>query len=115
MDTSAACVDDLLCSGARRLTGHQRRLFLAEVATELCDGSAAKPNDVLAGGARRSRKGCMRPVRACGVWRISPREAGLAAKTRTTIGERYPGDRGTPFARRSGTEVVTSVHEPVGS
>jgi hypothetical protein len=28
--------DALLRSGARRLTGHQRRLFMAEVATELC-------------------------------------------------------------------------------
>jgi Rhodopirellula transposase DDE domain len=32
--------DSLLRSGARRLTGHQRRLFMAEVATELC---AANP------------------------------------------------------------------------
>jgi len=30
----------LICSGARRLTGYQRRLFVAEVATELCGGSA---------------------------------------------------------------------------
>jgi len=32
--------DALICSGARRLTGYQRRLFVAEVATELCGGSA---------------------------------------------------------------------------
>ncbi len=34
--------DALICSGARRLTGYQRRLFVAEVATELCGGSARR-------------------------------------------------------------------------
>jgi Rhodopirellula transposase DDE domain len=32
--------DDLIRSAARRLSGHQRRLFQAEVAIALCDGSA---------------------------------------------------------------------------
>jgi hypothetical protein len=32
--------DDLIRSAARRLKGYQRRLFQAEVATRLCDGSA---------------------------------------------------------------------------
>ncbi len=32
--------DALICSGARRLVGYERRLFVAEVATELCGGSA---------------------------------------------------------------------------
>jgi hypothetical protein len=35
MEGSTECLDALICSGARRLTGHQRRLFMAEVATEL--------------------------------------------------------------------------------
>ena len=56
MDTSAACVDDLLRSGASCLTGYQRRLFLAEVATELCNGMLAKPNAVSAGGPRDGRE-----------------------------------------------------------
>ena len=40
MEGTVEQIDALLRSGARRLTGHQRRLFVAEVTTELCDGSA---------------------------------------------------------------------------
>ena len=40
MEGTADRFDALLRSGARRLTGYQRRLFQAEVATELCGGSA---------------------------------------------------------------------------
>src|SRR5512144_2483142 len=40
MEDSIERFDTLIRSGARRLTGFQRRLFLAEVATELCGGSA---------------------------------------------------------------------------
>src|SRR3954471_4016283 len=40
MDNSAAPYDALIRSGARRLTGYQRRLFQAEVATALCGGCA---------------------------------------------------------------------------
>jgi Rhodopirellula transposase DDE domain len=38
MDNSVAQYDALIRSGARRLTGYQRRLFQAEVATALCGG-----------------------------------------------------------------------------
>ena len=40
MEGSIECFDTLICSGAGRLTGYQRRLFMAEVTTELCKGSA---------------------------------------------------------------------------
>jgi len=40
MEGNAQRFDTLLQSGARRLTGHQRRLFQAEVAMDLCGGSA---------------------------------------------------------------------------
>src|SRR5258708_15595071 len=36
MEVATERYDALLRSGARRLTGHQRRLFIAEGATELC-------------------------------------------------------------------------------
>ena len=39
MDDSRERLDTLIRSGARRLTGYQRRLFQAEVALELCGGS----------------------------------------------------------------------------
>src|SRR5437763_13588153 len=40
MDNSVEPYDTLIRSGARRLTGYQRRLFQAEVATALCGGCA---------------------------------------------------------------------------
>jgi Rhodopirellula transposase DDE domain len=42
MDSVPEPFDDLIRSAARRLKGHQRRLFMAEVATRLCEGSARK-------------------------------------------------------------------------
>src|ERR1700676_122470 len=42
MDTPAPLMDELIRSAARRLKGHERRLFMAEVATQLCEGSARK-------------------------------------------------------------------------
>ena len=42
MDNAIERRDALIRSAARRLTGHQRRLFQAEVATELCGGNARR-------------------------------------------------------------------------
>ena len=42
MDDSTRKFDALLQRGAERLTGHQRRLFIAEVAQELCDSNPRK-------------------------------------------------------------------------
>jgi hypothetical protein len=39
MEESIECTDALIRSGARRLTGYQRRAFQAEVAIELCGGN----------------------------------------------------------------------------
>ena len=54
MEGSTECLDALIRSGARRLTGYQRRLFMAEVATELCEGSPAKLNGASVGDEKRS-------------------------------------------------------------
>ena len=40
MDVPVDRHDALLCRAAKRLRGHQRRLFLAEVTLELCQGNA---------------------------------------------------------------------------
>ena len=42
MDDSKTGTDSLIQVAARRLRGHQRRLFVAEVTRELCDGSARR-------------------------------------------------------------------------
>jgi hypothetical protein len=42
MQDTTCLLDDLVRSAAKRLTGFQRRSFMAEVAVRLCDGSARK-------------------------------------------------------------------------
>ena len=53
MEESTKCLDALIGSGARRLTRYQRRLFMAEVARELCEAPPAKPNDASGGDEKR--------------------------------------------------------------
>jgi hypothetical protein len=48
--TDPAVYHELLCSAARRLTGHQRRLFQAEVTNTLCQGSARKAERIFGWG-----------------------------------------------------------------
>ena len=49
-DSKVAPIDALLQRGARRLKGHPRRLFLAEVAEALCGGNGAQLGKKLAEG-----------------------------------------------------------------
>jgi hypothetical protein len=57
MEGSIERIDVLICSGARRLTGYQRRLFVAEVATELCGGSARQAERRFGWGRATVEKG----------------------------------------------------------
>lgn len=57
MDDSNAAVDALLRRGAKRLTGHQRRLFLAEVTIALCDGNARQAEERFGWGRETIGKG----------------------------------------------------------
>ena len=60
MEGSIECFDTLICSGARRLTGYQRRLFMAEVTTELCKGSCPSSRTTLRVGTRNGPEGTAR-------------------------------------------------------
>jgi hypothetical protein len=57
MEDSIASYDALIQSGAKRLTGYQRRLFQAEVTTELCDGSARQAERRFGWGRHTVEKG----------------------------------------------------------
>jgi len=57
METGADRLDALLRSGARRLTGHQRRLFMAEVATELCAANSRQAEARFGWGRETVEKG----------------------------------------------------------
>ena len=49
--------DQLIRSAARRLKGRERRLFIAEVTIELCDGSARVSEDRFGWGRETASKG----------------------------------------------------------
>jgi hypothetical protein len=49
--------DQLIRSAARRLKGHQRRLFIAEVTIELCDGNARFSETRFGWGRETANKG----------------------------------------------------------
>jgi Rhodopirellula transposase DDE domain len=94
METSIECLDALICSGARRLTGYQRRLFMAEVATELCDGSARQAErrfgwgrETVLKGLHEARQGmrCLENFVARGRLRSEEKDPQLAADIRTIV------------------------------
>jgi hypothetical protein len=57
MDASAEKYESLICSAARRLKGHQRRLFQAEVTTQLCDGNPRQAERRFGWGRETVNKG----------------------------------------------------------
>src|SRR3954452_1508074 len=57
MEDSVQLLDALIRSGARRLTGHQRRSFQAEVAVELCGGNARQAERRFGWGRETVEKG----------------------------------------------------------
>ena len=108
MDATAQSFDELIRSAARRLKGHERRLFLAEVATQLCEGSARKAErrfgwgrDTVGTGLHEAsgRIRCVENFAAKGRQRSEDKNPKLAADIRV-IGDRYPATRRYPHARR---------------
>ena len=94
MERSAERFDALIRSGARRLTGYQRRLFLAEVATELCGGSARWAErrfgwgrDTVAKGLHERHHGvrCLEDFAARGRQRCEQKDPQLAADIRAIV------------------------------
>src|SRR3954469_15096675 len=86
--------DHALCSGARRLTGYQRRLFMAEVATELCEGSARQAErrfgwgrETVLKGLHEARQGmrCLENFVARGRLRSEEKDPQLAADIRAIV------------------------------
>ena len=94
MEGLAERSDALIRSGARRLTGHQRRLFIAEVATGLCGGSARRAERrfgwgraTVAKGLHESRRGirCVEDFAARGRERSEEKDRRLAADIRAIV------------------------------
>jgi hypothetical protein len=94
MDGPSDRVDALLRSGARRLTGYQRRLFQAEVAEGLCGGSPRLAErrfgwgrDTVEKGLHESHQGvrCLENFAARGRRRSEDKDPGLAADIRAIV------------------------------
>ena len=94
MDDTVDRYDALLRSGARRLTGYQRRQFQAEVARELCEGRPRSVEERFGWGRETVRKGlteartgirCVEDFAARGRRRSEDRDPALAAEIRAIV------------------------------
>jgi hypothetical protein len=109
MDDSRECLDALIRSGARRLTGFQRRLFQAEVATALCGGSPRLAErrfgwgrDTVEKGLHELRSGlrCRENFAAKGRKRSEAKDPQLAADIRALVEPHSYADPELKSARR---------------
>lgn len=122
MDDAIERRDALIRSGARRLTGYQRRLFQAEVATGLCGGNARQAErrfgwgrDTVATGLQELCKGmrCRENFAARGRKRSEQKDPRLTEDIRVIVEPHAYADPELKSARRytnlSAAEVRTAL------
>jgi Rhodopirellula transposase DDE domain len=127
MDASVELYEGLIRSAARRLTGHQRRLFQAEVADALCGGSprAAERRfgfcrDTVATGQHEARSGirCVEDFPARGKPPCEAKDPQLAADIRALLEPHTQADPELKSARRytnlSAREVRQALKDEKG-
>ena len=109
MDDSKVVIDALLQRGAERLTGHQRRLFLAEVTIALCGGNARQAErrfgwgrETIDKGLHELRQGirCLENFAARGRPRWEDRDTQLAFDIRKLVEPRTQIDPELKSSRR---------------
>ncbi len=109
MEDSVERFDALIRSGARRLTGFQRRSFLAEVAVELCGGSARQAERRFGWGRETVEKGlherhhgvrCLENFAARGRQRTEQKDPQLAADIRAIVEPHTHADPELKSSRR---------------
>jgi hypothetical protein len=114
--------DALIRSGARRLTGYQRRLFQAEVATALCGGCARQAERRFGWGRETVEKGlheqqhglrCLENFAARGRQRSEEKDPQLAADIRAIVEPHTYADPELKSSRRysnlSAAEVLKAL------
>jgi Rhodopirellula transposase DDE domain len=122
MDNSVEQYDALIRSGARRLTGYQRRLFQAEVATVLCDGCPRQAErrfgwgrDTVEKGLHEQQHGlrCLEDFAARGRQRSEEKDPHLAADIRAIVEPHTYADPELKSSRRysnlSAAEVLEAL------
>ena len=109
MEDSVERYDALIRSGAKRLTGYQRRLLQAEVATELCGGCARQAERRFGWGRETVEKGlqelrhgvrCVENFAARGRRRSEEQDPRLADDIRAIVEPHTYADPGLKSARR---------------
>src|SRR4051812_24500756 len=94
MENSVEPYDALIRSGAKRLTGYQRRSFQAEVATALCGGNTRQAERRFGWGRATVEKGlheqrqgirCLEDFAARGRQRCEQKDPRLAADIRAIV------------------------------
>jgi hypothetical protein len=122
MDVATERTDALIRSGARRLTGYQRRLFQAEVTTELCGGSPRLAERRFGWGRETVEKGlhelqtgirCRENFAARGRKRSEQKDPKLAEEIRRIVEPHSYADPELKSARRytnlSAAEVLAAL------
>src|SRR5258708_25836809 len=109
MEDSVDQYDALIRSGAKRLTGYQRRLFQAEVVTALCGGNARQAEYRFGWGRETVEKGlheqqhgvrCLENFAARGRQRSEDKDPRLAADIRAIVEPHTQADPELKSARR---------------
>jgi Rhodopirellula transposase DDE domain len=120
MEGSIERIDVLICSGARRLRGYQRRLFVAEVANELCGGSARQAERRFGWGRATVEKGlhescsgvrCLENFTARGRPRSEEKNPQLAEDIRSIVEPHTQADPELKSSRRYTNLSAIEVRE----
>lgn len=120
MDDAVALYDALIRAGAKRLTGYQRRLFQAEVATALCGGCARQAERRFGWGRETVEKGlhelqhglrCLENFAARGRQRSESKDPQLAADIRAIVEPHAYADPELKSARRYSNLSAAEVRE----
>jgi hypothetical protein len=122
MDSTHDPYDALLRVGAQRLTGHQRRLFQAQVCSTLCEGNPRQAERRFGWGRQTVQKGlhelqsgvrCLEHFKARGRRRSEDQNPQLAHDIRAVVEPQTYADPELKSARRysnlSAAEVLTAL------
>jgi transposase len=120
MEESIERTDALIRSGARRLTGYQRRAFQAEVAIELCGGNARQAErrfgwgrETVQTGLHERRTGlrCVEDFVARGRQRVEDKDQRLAADIREIVEPHSYTDPSLKSSRRYSNLSAAEVRQ----
>src|SRR3954463_11940610 len=120
MEDSLELLDALIRSGARRLTGYQRRSFQAEVTVELCSGNARQAERRFGWGRETVEKGlherhtgirCLEDFVARGRQRTEEKDPQLAADIRVIVEPHTHADPELKSSRRYTNLSAAEVRE----